>query len=162
MTWRPRSAVVTGSPCVSTIIARRSWKSLRYDTCGFAATGSFSSGSARFDLLLCCARRPFGGHLEGTWRSLGGDLEATWKLLGGHLEAQWAHDGPSCAPRDSKLNSRGAPEAPRGAQEAPSWAQEASKSSKLSPIGVQKASKRLQVGQGGSKLSPRRAQEAPS
>ena len=126
-TWRPRSAVVTGSPCVSTIIARRSWESLHYDPVCFADTGSFSSGSARFGLLFCCARRPFGGHLEGTWRSLEGHLEAIGKLLGGHLEAQWAHEGPSCAPRGSKLSSRGAPEAPRGAQEAPSWLQEAPK-----------------------------------
>ena len=143
-TWRPRSAVVTGSPCVSTIIARRSWKSLHYDPACFADTGSFSSGSARFGLLLSCAKRPFGGHLDGTWRSLGGHLEATWKLLGSYLDATWAHKGPSCAPRGSKLGPRGGQEAPSGAQEARSWLQEAPSWLQKAPNTLQEAPKTLQ------------------
>ena len=52
---------VIGSPCVTTIVVRRSWKSLRYDIWCSAATGSSRGTVARFYLLLGCAWRPLGG-----------------------------------------------------------------------------------------------------
>ena len=136
-----------GSPCVTTLVASLPLEALL---------------AAQQDLTCCfVALRPFGGHLEVTWRSLGGHLETTCRPLGGQVGARGAklcsrrlQVGPKRRPRGSKLGSRNAKLAPRGAklarrsaklaprgaQEAPSWTEQVSKRARRT---VQKQSSSL-------------------